>query len=309
MAGDLFDRVEGGIDGAIAMGGDRVIGAVHGEGHGRLLRARGAADHAQRFKDIVVMSRIFARLHEGDEILVEHLFFAVGEILEPDKDILELVIAQLVAQIIELGPQRGAARVFAQGQRAFGKADIGRAHNLERFGVFEHAVLVDAAFVGEGVFADDRLVILHGKARRMGDLAADPDQFGCIDACVIGHDVVAHFERHDDFFEGGVAGALAQTIDRAFDLTCPAGDCGQCIGRRHAQIIVAMGGKDHIIGAWHGLDQAFDQIGTLDRGGVADGIGDVDRRRACLDRDFNHAAQVIPFRACGIHRRPLHIVA
>ena len=45
----------------------------------------------------------------------------------------------------------------------FAQADALGRHDLVGGGILQHAVLVDAAFMGEGVAADDRLVGLHGK--------------------------------------------------------------------------------------------------------------------------------------------------
>ena len=50
--------------------------------------------------------------------------------------------------------------------------DILGAHDLVGLDILQHAVLVDAAFMAEGVLADDGLVVLDRKA---GDVA---DQLG-----------------------------------------------------------------------------------------------------------------------------------
>ena len=120
---------------------------------------------------------------------------------------------------------------------------------------------------------------------------------------------MAHFQRHHYFFQRGVARALAQAIDRTFDLARATGDSGQSVGGRHAQIVMAMGGEDHILGPRHLGDQAADQIGAFHRRGIAHRVGDVDGAGARLDRDFHHTGQVIPLGPRRIHRRPLDIVA
>jgi hypothetical protein len=64
--------------------------------------------------------------------------------------------------------------MLAQHQVRLGQADILGPHDLEGLGVLEHAVLVDAALMREGVLADDGLVELHREAgdRRHRRLAA-----------------------------------------------------------------------------------------------------------------------------------------
>ena len=72
---------------------------------------------------------------------------------------------------------------------------------------------------------------------------------------------------------------------------------------------MTVGGEDHLVRAGDAVDQHSDQVGAFARGGVADGVGDVDRGGARLDGDFHHPAQIVVFGARRIHGRPLHIVA
>ena len=55
------------------------------------------------------------------------------------------------------------------------------------------------------------------------------------------------FDDHNDFFEGGVAGAFAEAIDGAFDLTGTASDTGDGVGRGQAEVVVAVAGDDGLI--------------------------------------------------------------
>ena len=66
----------------------------------------------------------FFVLNQGDQIVVEHLFLAVGQGLEPHEDVVQLVVGQIIAEVLELGPQGGAARMFAHRQRRVGQADV-----------------------------------------------------------------------------------------------------------------------------------------------------------------------------------------
>ncbi len=67
------------------------------------------------------------------------------------------------------------------------------------------------------------------------------DELFGVDAGGVGVDVAAGFEGHDDFFEGGVAGAFADAVDGAFDLTGAALDGGEGIGDGEAEVVVARG--------------------------------------------------------------------
>ena len=49
-------------------------------------------------------------------------------------------------------------------------------------------------------------------------------------------------ERHHDLLEGGVAGALAEAVDRDLDLAGAGLDRGERVRRREAQVVVAVDG-------------------------------------------------------------------
>ena len=106
------------------------------------------------------------------DVLVVDVLLAVGQLLEAVEGVLERVLAQLVAQLLQLRAEGVAARVLAHHQRGLGHADRLRRHDLVGLGVLEHAVLVDAALVREGVPADDGLVVLHrergGRRHQLG---------------------------------------------------------------------------------------------------------------------------------------------
>ncbi len=109
-------------------------------------------------------------------------------------------------------------------------------HDFVGLALFQNAVLVDAAGVGEGVFADDGFAALDGEAAHAGDEAGAFDDFAGVDGAVeAAEEIAAGLEGHDDFLEGGVAGALANAVDGAFDLTGAVGDGGEGIGDGEAE--------------------------------------------------------------------------
>ena len=61
--------------------------------------------------------------------------------------------------------------MLAQHQLRLRQADVLGVHDLVGGALLEHAVLVDAGLVGEGVLADDGLVALHLHA---GDVRHQP---------------------------------------------------------------------------------------------------------------------------------------
>ena len=52
--------------------------------------------------------------------------------------------------------------------------------------------------------------------------------------------IAAHVQRHDDLFERGVAGTLADAVDRALDLARAGLHGGERVGDGHAEIVVAV---------------------------------------------------------------------
>jgi hypothetical protein len=57
------------------------------------------------------------------------------------------------------------------------------------------------------------------------------------------------------FFERGIARALADAVDGAFDLPRAAGQAGQRIRNRHAEVVMAMDGEHRLVRVRHAFDQ------------------------------------------------------
>jgi hypothetical protein len=105
--------------------------------------------------------------------------------------------------------------------------------------VAQHAVLVDARLVGEGVLAHDRLVARHGMPVIDGDQAAGRASGACRRRSQA-EVALARLQRHHDLLERAVAGPLADAVDRALHLTRAGLHRGQAVGHRHAEVVVAM---------------------------------------------------------------------
>jgi hypothetical protein len=174
--------------------------------------------------------------------------------------------------------------------------------------MLEHAVLVDAGFMGEGVLADDRLVVLDRESGDRRDQLRRPHQERRVDAGIVGQDIVAGAQRHDDLLQRGVAGTLAEAVDGAFDLPGASPDSGQRIGDRQAEIVVAVGREHRLIGVRHALHQHAHESVILFRHRVADGIGNIDRGRAGGDRRLDRATEEIVLGAGAVFRRPFDVV-
>lgn len=113
-----------------------------------------------------------------------------------------------------VSPPRG--RSGKSGSVALVQADRFRGHDLVVFAVLQHAVLVNAGGVGEGAGADDGLIRRDRHIADLADGLAGAPDFMMINVGVHVHDVFAHFDRHDHFFQRAVAGAFADTVHRTF---------------------------------------------------------------------------------------------
>ena len=61
----------------------------------------------------------------------------------------------------------------------------------------------------------------------------------------------------------------------------------------HAQIVVAVNRQDRLVDVRHTVKQHGHQVGILGRGGIANGIWDVDRGCAGINGGFDATAQEI----------------
>ena len=152
------------------------------------------------------------------QVAVEHFLLLVGQSLEAGKHLVELGLARLMAEIGQALAQRVAAGMLAEHELGAREADVLGPHDLVGLAMLEHAVLVDAGLVRERVVADDGLVARDGRADDVGEQARGRVQQRRADAGLEMEAVGARAQRHDDFLQRCIAGALADAVDRAFDL-------------------------------------------------------------------------------------------
>lgn len=100
------------------------------------------------------------------------------------------------------------------------QTDRFRGHDFVVFAVFQHAILVNTGGVREGASTDNGFVGRNWHVANLADGLAGAPDFVVINASVHVHDVFAHFDRHDHFFQRAVACALTDAVHRPFYLTC-----------------------------------------------------------------------------------------
>ena len=167
---------------------------------------------------------------------------------------------------------------------------------------------MDAGLVRERVATDDRLVRLHRVAGQARDQAARARQLRRVDARVQADVGAARAQQHHDLLQRRVAGALADPVDRALDLARARQHARERVRDRQAQIVVAVHRQRHVAQLRHQLVQPRQVRLELVRHRVADGVGDVDRRGALVDRDLHDLSGELHVRARRVHRRELDVV-
>ena len=242
------------------------------------------------------------------EVERRHFLLLVGQVLEAAEGLVELGVGELVAELLQAGAQGVPAGVLAEHQVAVGEADVGGLHDLEGRSLLQQAGLVDARLVGEGVAADDRLVALHHVAGQVAHHAAGARDLLGLDDAGLGVEVVAaRAQRHDDLFERGVAGALADAVDGALDLARAGAHRGQRVGRGQAEVVVAVAADDHVVQRRAEPVELADEVAELERQRVADRVGHVDRRRAALDGDVEDLGEELRLGAARVHGAELDV--
>jgi hypothetical protein len=146
--------------------------------------------------------------------------------------------------------------------------------------------------VGERIAAHDGLVRLNEGAGQVTQQAA-----GLVD--LLGANVGVELEGrprledHHQLFHRGVAGALADAIDRALDLAGPFAHRGKRVRHGQAEIIVAVHAEHHLIDATHALAQAAHEGCVLAGNGVSHRVGDVDGHGSRLDGGLHDLHQIV----------------
>ena len=171
------------------------------------------------------------------ELLVEERPLELdGRLAHQGEHAVAVGLRELEAELLELAVDGARPGVLAHHDLAF-EADVLGGERLVVERVLDDAVGVDAALVGEDVGADDALPGRDGARRGGGHVLAELAEAARVQAHV---DLAEVLERHDDLFEGGVAGALAEAVDGGVHVGGSGLDAGQGVGRRHAEVVVGV---------------------------------------------------------------------
>src|SRR5882672_67826 len=246
--------------------------------------------------------------HERFDVAVEQFLLAIGERLEFLEHAIELHFIEFETEFLNALAKSMPATVFAEHEMGARKAHVLRPHDLVGRAVLQHAVLMDAGFVRKRIFTNHRLV---ARDRHAGDVryqAARWVEPHRVDSRLEAEVALARAQRHHHFLERAVAGALADAVDRAFNLPRSRLHGTQAVGDRHAEIVVTVDRQDHPVDAGHGTTQVAEHFGKFLRHGVADGVRNVHGGGTRFNHRGHDVLQELELRPRGIFRGEFDIV-
>ena len=160
----------------------------------------------------------------------------------------------------------------------------------------------------ERVAAHDRLVRLHAVAGQARDEPAGAGDLARVDPGLEADVGLAGAQQHHDLLERRVARALADAVDRALDLARAGLQAGEGVRDGQPEVVVAVDREHDVAQAGHELVQASQERAVLDRHRVSDGVGDVDRGRALVDRRLQDLGGELDVGAGRVHRAELDVL-
>ena len=232
------------------------------------------------------------------EVCIGNGFLLVAEHLEFFKAIEKLFIGKVIAEVVKSCFESVLTGVLAENDLVCCNANAFGRHDLVCLTVCKHAVLVNTGFVSESVCAYDGLV-------ERGCLTDDVIyELGCVvkSCCVYARgifvDIGACTHCHNNLFKRSVAGALAETVYRTFDLRCAAENACKGVGNAETEVVVAVNGEIYHICVFNVRYEIFDKRAHFRGGRVANRIGNVDSRRAGADSRVYYLSE-----KCGLASR------
>src|SRR5581483_6617954 len=227
--GGSLDGLARGVDHAVALGGGFLLLAAACDDDARPRFGDGAAADLELFERVRLLDARAELLgHDRLEVGVGEFDLTIGQFLETGERRVQGVTLEGEAHLLELGRESVAAGVLAEDDLAALLADLGGVDDLVGRALGQHAVLVNAGLVGEGVSSHDRLVVLDRITSEAADEAARAGQLLRVHLRVEAVELVgADLQRHGDFLERGVAGALAEAVDADLHLAGAVLDAGE----------------------------------------------------------------------------------
>ena len=120
-------------------------------------------------------------------------------------------------------------------------------------------------------------------------------------------DIGPRLHGHDHFLQRHIAGAFADPVDRALDLTRAILHRGQRVGHGQTEVVVAVHADDGVVDIAHIVLQVSDQRPELLRHGKAHGVWDIDCGRTRGNDRLDNLGEKFRLGARGVLGRELDI--
>ena len=188
-----------------------------------------------------------AILNDGDEIFVVNLLLLVSQLGKEEVSPLQFFLIQLVPQLFVLLAQGMPPTVLAHHQRAADDSHGLGSHDFVGERMFQHAVLMDPCFVSEGILSHHCLVGLNKGPGEVGYQPAGTVNLLGDDIGMVGEQILACSQCHDDLFKRGIAGTLTDSVDGTFNLSASVFDAHQRVGYGQSQVVVAVAAESCLV--------------------------------------------------------------
>src|SRR5712691_5670687 len=167
-----------------------------------------------------------------------------------------------------------------------------------------------AGFMRKSVAADNRLVWLHAKADDLREHLTGRVDFARIDSSFAGQPIAPHVHGHHYFFQRGVAGAFANSIHRALDLSRTGCDGRKTIGDGEPEIVMTMDADRDVFAITNdALANGPHELREFIGESVSDGIRHVENRGAFSRRGGEYFAEIINVATSGVFSRELDFIS
>ncbi len=248
---------------------------------------------------------------KGYQIIVVDKLLLIPNLLEASKNGGGILLGHFETFFLEASSNGRAAAVFGERKLSFTPPDNLWVHDFVGIPVLEHAVLVNAAGVSEGVFTDNGLVALDQESAHARYKPGGFDNFTRLDAAFDVAEVVCPcLESHHQFLKGRIPGPFTDAVDGAFDLSGAGLDSREGICDGQSEIVVAMDADNCLTRTELGNFgvEIFDKRSVVLGHGPTDGVRDVDRGSTGVNDGPADLDEEIGLRSRGVFRGKLDIV-
>ena len=294
---DLGQGLDEGVETAVAAaGGGVAVGADAHADTGGGGQVDGAAEVTGQQLDVVVVLALQDLGDDEGQVVGGDGLLGVAQFHHPLQDLALILLRQADIQPFQVLGQGGLAGQLAEGVLA----PAGEALRAE-LGMVETglaiAVGMDARGLGEDILADDGGIVGDALAGEGLHQFADPGQVGLVDG-QLHPQMVAQVDG--DLRQGGIAGALAETVDGAVHRRRPGPGRGQDVGGGQAIVVV---GVEIEAQPRKALDHVAHGGGDRLRGHDAQGIGQHDVAQARVRQPLHQTVDIVA--AIPIAVRPI----